>query len=219
MPPWRCWVARTTRCPASAANHEATLTASSASSPWSSRQAACHMVTRMASVSMAASAARSMVPWKVDSGPAELLPGVEVLGRLGHGGLGHPDLEGAQPGPGPVQRIQLTTSVPRAGSPPASRSSAPTVDPVEVEVGVDLAVGGDGPLEGHAGGRRIDHRHHHAAVERPPAPGPGRPHGRRARRRPSPTAITPRRRRLGVDRRAGRCRPGRCRRPRRPGPR
>ena len=61
-------MAWTTRWPASAANHEATLTARSASSPLSSRQAACHIVTRMASVSMAASAARSIVPWKVDSG-------------------------------------------------------------------------------------------------------------------------------------------------------
>ncbi len=36
--------------------------------PMSSRQAACQMVTRMASVSMQASAARSMAAWNETSG-------------------------------------------------------------------------------------------------------------------------------------------------------
>ena len=52
MPPWRCWVACTTRWPASEAHHLATATASAAGRPVSIRHAACHSVTRMASVSM-----------------------------------------------------------------------------------------------------------------------------------------------------------------------
>ena len=68
MPPWRCWVACTVRWPRSEACHLATRAASAASRPVSKRQAAFCQVTRMASMSMAASAARSMVPWKVLSG-------------------------------------------------------------------------------------------------------------------------------------------------------
>ena len=65
MPPCRCWVACTVRCPRSEACHLATRAASAASRPVSKRHAAfCH-VTRIASMSMAASAARSMVPWNV----------------------------------------------------------------------------------------------------------------------------------------------------------
>ena len=52
MPPWRCWVAWTTRWPASDAHHLAVATASAAGRPVSSRQAASQRVTRMASVSM-----------------------------------------------------------------------------------------------------------------------------------------------------------------------
>ena len=68
MPPCRCWVACTARCPRSAACHLATRAASAASRPVSKRHAAFCQVTRIASMSMAASAARSMVPWKVLSG-------------------------------------------------------------------------------------------------------------------------------------------------------
>ena len=67
-----------------------------ASRPVSRRQAACHRVTRMASMSMAASAARSMVPWKVLSGRPNWCA---RSGRRRSGAApprSHPDLQGAQ---------------------------------------------------------------------------------------------------------------------------
>src|SRR6266508_2436471 len=68
MPPWRCWVMCTTRWPPSAAHHFATMTSRVAPRPAVSRHAACHSVTRIASVSMYASAALSATPWNVESG-------------------------------------------------------------------------------------------------------------------------------------------------------
>src|SRR5215471_2715776 len=58
----------TTRCPPSAAHHFATMTSRVASLPAVSRHAACQSVTRIASVSMYASAALSATTWNVDSG-------------------------------------------------------------------------------------------------------------------------------------------------------
>ena len=128
MPPWRCWVAKTTRCPDSAANHEATLTDRAASNPWSRRQAACHVVTRTASVSMAASATRILVAWKVASGRPNCCRALRYSAVWATADSVTPTCRAHSP----VQarsRIQSRTSAPFEGSPPASRSSAVTVTP------------------------------------------------------------------------------------------
>ena len=101
--------------PASAENQAATLTARSASSPLSSRQAACqHRDPDGLGVDGGVGRPEHGA-LEGGQGPAELLPRVEVLRRLGHRRLGHPHLEGAQPGPGPVEHPEQHVVAGRSG--------------------------------------------------------------------------------------------------------
>ena len=64
--PWRTTLIDVAH--ASEAHHLATRTSRRLSRPSLRHHAACHMVTRIASVSMKASAARMATPWNADSG-------------------------------------------------------------------------------------------------------------------------------------------------------
>ena len=92
------------------------------------------------------------MPWNDDSGPSELVALVEVGRGAAHGLLGHAQLDGAQPGPGPLEHPRHHLGA-VAGHRPGRRR-LPTADPVEMEMGVDLAVGGRGPLAAWRRGRR-----------------------------------------------------------------
>ncbi len=103
-------------------------------------------------------------------GQAELLTVVEVLGRLSHGRLGDPDLQCAQPGPGPLED-PAHHLVPPGGVPTGQHVVGSDRDRVEVQVRVDLPVGGERPLDRHPGSGGVDgghdraggcgHRHEH----------------------------------------------------------
>src|SRR5262245_39239171 len=68
MPPWRCCAAYTTRCAASDAQNFAMITSALAGRPSPSRHAAWRIVSRIASTSMYASAARWWTAWKLARG-------------------------------------------------------------------------------------------------------------------------------------------------------
>ena len=116
----------------------ATATDVAAGRPVSSLQAACHNVTRIASVSMKASAAPQHGALERRQGTAELLAFVEVRRRSAHGFLSHPQLQCAQSHhrslEGPLE-CRLTVS--------GSCQHVVGLDhrTVEMEMGVDLAVG------------------------------------------------------------------------------
>ena len=131
------------------------------------RSAACHLATATASAAVAAGVEPpGRLPQgdphglDVDGGvggpqhgalegaerAAELVALVEVGRRLAPAPTRpRPTCQGAQAGPGPRPASSPRASARRRR--PATTSSGPTASPVEVQVGVDLAVGGHRPLE------------------------------------------------------------------------
>ena len=184
-------MAKTTRWPASAANHEATLTA----------RLGVQAVVEPPGRLPHGDPDRLGVDGRV-GGPehralegrqrtTELLPGVEVGGRLGHRGLGHPDLEGAQPGPGPIEHPGQHRRAPaRDRRRPAGRRW-PTATPSRWRWGWISRLVVTARSMRHARRDGVDDGDDHAAVERRPGRAPGRPRGRRGRQRPCPTGRTP----------------------------
>ena len=150
-PPWRCWVACTTRWPASEAHHLATATASAAGRPVS-------MLPGRLPEGDADGLGVDVGVGRPEHGPleggrgaAELVAFVQVGGGPADGLLGHPQLDGAEADAGPLEHPRHRRGAVGRARPGRRR---PPPGAVEMDVGMDLAVGGGGPLQAAPGPRR-----------------------------------------------------------------